>query len=80
MEPIFNMAFSWHLFLEALAFVRNFKMQYFLQNLEDQSQKKKKYKIFLPQNKFKMVAKFKMATKTKFSCINYKSSFFKNEI
>jgi hypothetical protein len=34
------MAFFRHLFLEALAFVRNFKMQNFLHFLEEQTQKK----------------------------------------
>jgi hypothetical protein len=33
------MAFFWHLFLEALAFVRNFKMQNFLHFLEEQTPK-----------------------------------------
>jgi hypothetical protein len=39
LAPIFNMAFFWHLFLEALAFVRNFKMQKFLHFLEEKIQK-----------------------------------------
>jgi hypothetical protein len=38
------MAFFWHLFLEALAFVRNFKMQKFLHFLEKQTPKKNKKK------------------------------------
>jgi hypothetical protein len=41
MAPIFNMAFFWDLFLEAMAFVRNLKMQNFLHFLEEQTQKKK---------------------------------------
>jgi hypothetical protein len=31
----------------------------------------------LPKIEFKMAAKFKVATKIKFACENYKSSFFK---
>jgi hypothetical protein len=64
------MAFFGHLFLEALAFVRNFKMQNFLHFLEEKTQKKKK--ILLPKNKFKMAAKFK-TTKTKFSYVTKKT-------
>jgi hypothetical protein len=62
MAPIFNMAFFWHLFLEDLTFVKNFKIQKFFHILEKQTPKK----ILLPKNKFKMAAKFKMAYKTKF--------------
>jgi hypothetical protein len=36
----FNMAFFWHFFLEALTFVRNFKMQKFLHILEEQTNQK----------------------------------------
>jgi hypothetical protein len=39
---IFNIVFFWHLFLEALAFVRNFKMQKFWHFLEKQNPKKHK--------------------------------------
>jgi hypothetical protein len=34
------MAFFWHLFLDALAFVKNFKMHIFLHFLEEQTPKK----------------------------------------
>jgi hypothetical protein len=67
MALIFNMAFFWHLFLEALAFVRNFKMQNFLHFLEEKTQKKNK-KFCCQKRKFKMAAKFK-TTKTKFSYV-----------
>jgi hypothetical protein len=40
---------------------------------------KKKIKKFVAQKKIKMAA-IKMATKTKFGCKNYKSSFFKKKI
>jgi hypothetical protein len=45
MAPIFNMAFFWHLFLEALAFVRNFKMQKNLHFLEEKLKKKIKKNV-----------------------------------
>jgi hypothetical protein len=63
----------WHLFLEALAFVRNFKMQKFLHFLEEQTPKKNLKNVVknLIQN-----GRY-MATKTRFTCKNYKSSFFK---
>jgi hypothetical protein len=42
MVPVFNMAFFFAFFLEALAFVRNFKMLKFLHILEEQTPKNKK--------------------------------------
>jgi hypothetical protein len=61
-----------HLFLEA-------HIRQKLQNAKvlAYSLGKNSKKNLLPKNKFKMAAKFTMATKTKFACENYKSSFFK---
>jgi hypothetical protein len=51
----------------------------FLHILEEQNSQKIK-KFGCPKKKIKVAAKFKMATKTKFACKNYKSSFFKIKI
>jgi hypothetical protein len=50
------------------SFVKNFKMQHFLHFLEEQTPKK-----MWPKNKFKMAAKFKMVTKTKFAYVAKKT-------
>jgi hypothetical protein len=51
----------------------------FLIILEEQTPKKIR-KTLLSQNKFKMAANFKLATKTKFACKNYKLSTKKKKI
>jgi hypothetical protein len=57
MAPIFNHGdFIWHLFLGALIFVRNFKMQKYLHILKEQT--KKQY--VAQKTEFKMAAKLKM--------------------
>jgi hypothetical protein len=58
--------FFLHLFLGAPIFVRNFKIGKFLHILEEQTSKKNK-KNCCQKREFKMAAKFKMATKTKFA-------------
>jgi hypothetical protein len=61
MAPIFNIEiFFWHLFLGAFIFVNNFKMVKFLHK------EQKIIKNCCQKTEFKMAAKFKMATKTKF--------------
>jgi hypothetical protein len=52
------------------------KFKHSLHILEDQTHKKIKKKL-LSKNKFKMAAKFKLTTKTKSACKNYKSSLKK---
>jgi hypothetical protein len=68
MAPIFNMEIFLVSFLGALVFIRNFKKVKFLHILEEQTQKKIKKNCW-QKNLFKMAAKFKMATKTKFAFV-----------
>jgi hypothetical protein len=72
MAPIFFLA----CFSKSSRIRQKLKMQKFLHILEEQTKKNKK----LLQKKNQNGRKFKMATKTKFACKNYKPSFLKKNI